>query len=414
MVIASSGVGQGWIWRVLVLTLVGFTVSFNGCAYPAHSEVSDKQADETREAMDRIYAAIRVLLPLAVEIDGNGFARERSSAEEELENLQTGAADVFEHAADPLDRLLAGTLVDDYQRAWKAISEKNYESAAFFVRESVDECVSCHLEIARPHAAPLAAGFARLRPFQRLDARERMRLALATYQIEEALSIGEAALDDPSTPTHVLDGIALDYLIAGVRGARSPARVTKTIDRLSHHDGLSGSFRSDLRQWIEALNEVVRHPPAETLSSARAELAAAQQVGRGASGMRARAHAVIASRILSDWLASRDRSNEELAAGCFEMGRADQAIGRDYWPPKSDFYFECTIDHAPGTELARRAYDALRDDVLLGYSGSSGTHVPADELHRLERLKAIAEASPAFVRDPADRTQQSGRGSGRR
>ena len=396
------------------MALAGFSIVVAGCASSARSEEVEIPSEKSHEIMNRIYSSMSVLLPLAVQNNGDALAREHDAAKMELENLRSGATHVLQHAEDPFDQFLARSLVDDFRRARRAFIENNYESAAFFIRESVDDCVSCHMEIVRPHEAPLAKGFAKRRPFQRLDTRERMRLALATYQIEDALSIAEAALDDASTPTHELDDIALDYLLAGVRVARSPRRVAEAIDRLVRRDGLNNGFRSDLQQWSEALDEVVRHSPLETLSSARRQLALAERVGPGRAGMRARVHAIIASRILSDWLASHGPSDERSAEACFEMGRAEQAIGRDYWPPKSDFFFECAIERAPGTELARRAYSALRDDVVQGYSGSSGTHIPIDDLRRLERLASIANSAVPATRESVSPAKRPPEASGPR
>ncbi len=72
-------------------------------------------------------------------------------------------------------------------------------------------------------------------------------------------------------------------------------------------------------------------------------------------------------------------------------------LGLAYGSPKdpllfdlNSLYFEACIRENPRTELARRAYKRLQDEVYFGFTGSSGTHVPPDELERLAALRKLA------------------------
>lgn len=54
-------------------------------------------------------------------------------------------------------------------------------------------------------------------------------------------------------------------------------------------------------------------------------------------------------------------------------------------------FFEACIRENPKSVLARQCFTQLSDRLYFGYTGSSGTHLPEDELERLATLRALAE-----------------------
>ncbi|MDP3232411.1 MAG: hypothetical protein Q8N26_06525 [Myxococcales bacterium] len=54
-------------------------------------------------------------------------------------------------------------------------------------------------------------------------------------------------------------------------------------------------------------------------------------------------------------------------------------------------FFEACIRENPKSALARQCFTQLSDRLYFGYTGSSGTHLPEDELERLSTLRALAE-----------------------
>jgi tetratricopeptide (TPR) repeat protein len=54
-------------------------------------------------------------------------------------------------------------------------------------------------------------------------------------------------------------------------------------------------------------------------------------------------------------------------------------------------FFEACIRENPKSALSRQCFTQLSDRLYFGYTGSSGTHLPDDELERLSTLRALAE-----------------------
>src|SRR6185437_9047466 len=58
-----------------------------------------------------------------------------------------------------------------------------------------------------------------------------------------------------------------------------------------------------------------------------------------------------------------------------------------------EMYFRACIAEAPHTEIAEKCYQKYEDSVVMGFSGSSGVHIPPDVLLQMRRLKVQAEHS---------------------
>jgi hypothetical protein len=53
-------------------------------------------------------------------------------------------------------------------------------------------------------------------------------------------------------------------------------------------------------------------------------------------------------------------------------------------------YFESCIRTVPKTDWAKKCYKRLEESIYFGYTGSSGTNIPADVQMRLQSLQKLA------------------------
>jgi hypothetical protein len=71
------------------------------------------------------------------------------------------------------------------------------------------------------------------------------------------------------------------------------------------------------------------------------------------------------------------------------LARAEYALGSDFFFSLSDLYLkECIVTY-PKSEIAKECYREYEESVVVSYSGSSGTHLPADVQKNLRRLKSM-------------------------
>jgi hypothetical protein len=102
-------------------------------------------------------------------------------------------------------------------------------------------------------------------------------------------------------------------------------------------------------------------------------------------------HYVLASSVLHRFLESHPRT-EDVARAYYLLGLVEFQIGRDFWIAQGEMFLETAIRLAPDSPIAVDAYALLEQEILLGYTGSSGLHLPDDERERLADLRALISA----------------------
>lgn len=373
-----------WVLGIIAgMSLFGLPV------YGVHAAEVDPA--QVRASMDSIYGAIQFLLPRSLTQDGLADPGEREAIAHALERVTQEARHLAPHLEDTTAAFLADSLADDFEQARRAFTHGKLSSAAFFVRESVDDCVSCHTRLAAASDAPIAEGFAEKAAFATLAPLARARLAVATRQFDDALELFEAALNDPATPASELDALVTDYLTTSVRVTRDLERTVPVLERVQARSDVWSQLRSDLDVWRSTIDAARRKPPEVSLASARQLINDGRRAAHVPVDRTGRAHALLASRVLYDYLARHGDTAPDAAEAYYELGVAELAIGRDYWHSKSDFHLEQAINLRPHSAIARLAFARLEQEVILGFTGSSGTHIPEDERQRLQALSELAK-----------------------
>lgn len=184
--------------------------------------------------------------------------------------------------------------------------------------------------------------------------------------------------------------MVIDYLTTAVRVTRDLERIGPTLQALEARPDVWSQFRTDLGVWRTTIDRAIRRPPEVSLAAARALIEEGRSLARLPSDRTGRMHALLASRVLFDWLAAHGDDEPEAPEAYYELGVAELAIGRDYWHSKSGLHLERAIRLAPHTATAHAAFARLEQEIIFGFTGSSGTHVPADERARLDSLQTLA------------------------
>ena len=349
-------------------------------------------APPTRATMQRIYAALQVLLPAAVQghLDDPARAETYESALAEFERESSALAQ-HGNGLGPGSRLFGRALARDVRRAREFFERREFDSAGFFLESLVDDCVACHSRLPAPDSA-LADGFLDQPALAELDPLERATVAVATRRFDEALERYETVFQDPNENPIILLGPLIRYLTVALRVERDPARAGAVVATLAERARVSSSVRQDLEAWSERLQTI----GPETLRATRIERArerveAAEERARHPGDPRVLIDLLVASAQLHDLVLQAQRSPAAAAEVYELLGRAELGIGQNIWLSRADLYWETAIRVAPESAAARRAYRHLETEVLAGFSGSSGLHLPLDESARLEELRAMVE-----------------------
>lgn len=344
--------------------------------------------------MREIFESIRVLLPLSVRADAWSAPENRATVEQALVRLQENAGGLVAHArpSDPARRYLGSSLSTDAGQALLRHRAGDYEAAAFQIQQATENCVACHTKLRSPGDSPVAKHFVDKGALRSLPLAERARLEVATRQFDEAVASYEKLLASPDIHPGDLLGPLNDYLTVQVRVRGDFDRARRTLDRFARRPDVWRHLRADLEQWSRALRELEPlHEMPPDLATARDLIDRARQLQRVPADRSALVHYLVASSILQRLLEDPALGQREAAESYYLLGLCETHIGDRYWVSQAGFYLESAIRLAPKEPFAQDAYVLLEEETLVGYTGSSGPHLPDSVAKHLEELRDLID-----------------------
>ena len=97
---------------------------------------------------------------------------------------------------------------------------------------------------------------------------------------------------------------------------------------------------------------------------------------------------LVASGVLSKSLYENPKSDVTPEI-LYWLSIAERRLSTTYFFSLSDIYLKECVTQYPKTSYAKKCYQEYEDNIIFGYSGSSGTDIPPDEKRELDRLKLL-------------------------
>ena len=85
---------------------------------------------------------------------------------------------------------------------------------------------------------------------------------------------------------------------------------------------------------------------------------------------------------------NRAPKSEKVPEVLFWLGRIDNELEHSYFYSLSELYLKNCIKNYPKSKFARKCYQQYKEILEIGFTGTSGTHIPKDELEVLNKLKS--------------------------
>lgn len=359
----------------------------------------DAGVTPTRSTMRDAFASLTGLLPLT---SSRAALKDPKNAAAIADGLDTlaGLRHAFPEdpkAQEPATAALAALFARYAQDTKRRFDAGEVEAVSLRVRTLTSLCFTCHSRERAP------ADFADVQ--QRLDGMklaplEKAQAQAATRQFDAALETYRALLDSkPANERALLEyARALQDTMAILVRVKDDAKATAALlDALAKRDdlppfmrGTVAAWRADVAAWQKERFDALKASP-EALYRRAQELV---QQANGARTFLADERHDVAYLRASGYLNLALGKNPKLKT----RGEALSLLGVCAGALKSPLlwdvdllFFEACVRENPKTKLARRCFQQLSDRVYLGYTGSSGTHIPEDELERLTELRALAE-----------------------
>lgn len=154
---------------------------------------------------------------------------------------------------------------------------------------------------------------------------------------------------------------------------------------------ISKATRSDIEQWIMSLNKwkkfdinSVKDINAFIATNLKPLENLKDKVNSGDHDITL----LISSGVLTKYL--NDHPKTDMTPNIlYWLAVAEKRLSTTYFFSLSDLYLKECISQFPTSEYAKKCYQEYEDNLIFGYSGSSGTDIPQEERRELERLKKL-------------------------
>ena len=375
--------GRVWIAGFAALVL-GTTTS-----------VAAQQA--TQPIMDSIFGEFIEILPVSFNHQKFADPTVRPKMEAHLSRLAANAARLQEHGAsqDRAFEFVAMSLARDARTAWRRYKSGHFEDARFTLHNMTDNCIACHASLPEGRKFPDAEKFFAKLNANELPPLERAQLLIVSRQFDRALDAMEQQfLSKEIDPGLVpILGSFTDYLKLSISVKSDFQRPQKVIKHLLERPTTPLHVKRQLQRWLAALNEIPRLKPFDqpSLVVAKNLMEQGRQMMEFARDRDGLIHYLTADAVLQRYIQGQPDRGSTVAEAYYRLGATASMIEHSFWITRSDFYYETAIRLAPASNFAPKALAQLEESLVLGYTGSSGTHVPDDVQLLLAELKELIE-----------------------
>lgn len=364
--------------------IVGAMCGFGIClSSPARIRADDR--DSIGTTMSRAYTAYKELQPYLS--DAAAFEDPRNS--QRVSRLVADLRDNF-HTANSIGseyhkepgftinlRLLLETLDDSLKRYREGA--KPY--AFWRLRRISQSCTSCHVTYnVALKFDDVTTKVAGLNQLQKAD------FYLATRQIDKAEIALQKALEEPTDVYSSIE-IARKFLLLYTRVVPDPAKARDALRQAVSRLKLTKDQDQEIKGWLVSLELWATESTKETLSLAGIESLIRQGVKEDLFEYRVDAVSLLrATSGLHALLHGKTLTSQERSTALYLLGYSYNKLPLFFIDEFPELYLQQCIEEFPGTSDAVRSYKLYKEIILLGYSGSGGTHLPGDVAARLMEL----------------------------
>lgn len=379
--------------------------------FSAGSTVHALNQEQTRARMDQIFGALVTVLPLSL----NGAEYEKPANRElvlgKLKELSEQSQNLQSHASgnDRMFAFVAGSLAKDARDIYRWYGRGSYGESRYLLHNLTENCIACHSRLPESKAFPAAEAFFKDVKVANLPLMERAQLQMATRQFDAALQTYEELFKSSGGRTSeiiMMDGF-VDYLKLCVRVKRDVVRPVAVLEGMLKRPDLPKFASLQLEQWIASLRRLAkrRDNPGTELPAARKLMVEAQRASEFPMDRGRLVDFIYASRLLNSYVQKKDPGTAgeknglpsatlqvqrpDLSEAYYLLGVTESIIGRSYWLSQTEFYLETAVRSAPHSKYAEKAYAFLEEQVVVEFSGSSGTNVPEDMQKTLDDLRKL-------------------------
>jgi hypothetical protein len=380
---------------------------FSSVMSPLRGE-SKKPYKSTNEAMVDIFNSFSILLPYA--------ANQMKFNDPNSNDLIVGHLSKIHNSfksAKHLKRMnrpgfnpTYNIIVNHLDNTIKAFQNNNKPFARVRLRATTQMCMSCHTQLSNKTPSKALKSFKMLSQKDFMNNFEYGNYLFLTHQYKDAANVFEKEIEfriennrkleqlHKSKTTHYLNSTvekSLRRIITIYTKINyQPKKAIKLLKKYKSAPYLSRPLKQDIQDWLLSLKEWTKKKfngkitnekkLTEFITKYLAPLETNQSVDSSAD-----IPLLIASGAMYKYL---DKNSNSPQSGniLYWLSVVDKQFNFSSFFDLSEVYLKQCIINNQKTTIAKKCFNRLKENITIGYSGSSGTHIPKEERQELARL----------------------------
>ena len=365
---------------------------------PESASGAETAADNgLRSTMRAIFQALTTALPLSLEAQQFQDEKNRQPIHDALRALADHAAKLSSHAQGGPESFdfLRQSLSSNAHEALDLFEQGHYEESRFLLHQLTDNCFLCHSRVPSSRPFPLGKHLLDHIPISQLSPHEAVRLAVAARQFDTALATCEELFRSADIPATEIDLMAFfeDYMRIAIRVRHDFTRVIQTLEAFRQRPDVPRYLDQHISGWIDALKTLQDDMgPGNELARGRVLIQQGQRQNRFLADRQGLVYFIAASSLLHRYVTTSAGPEPQLAEAYYYLGVAESYVPRTSWISETEFFLETAIRLAPTSLFGKKAFAFLEEYLIVGYSGSSGLHLPSDIKRRLDELRRLIQS----------------------
>ncbi|MCB9072764.1 MAG: hypothetical protein H6623_04015 [Bdellovibrionaceae bacterium] len=298
--------------------------------------------------------------------------------------------------SDPTLVFLSGLFREELENAYKSTERGSYAYAKSRLKSSMSYCIACHTRDDSGPQFPLVTVLSE--PLKKASWGERVKFEVVMRKFDSAYADAMRMIDEPlllKTNKMALESVINIALTIAVRVKQSPEQALLITQKIKKSDNASTALKEKAAAWDKDIRTWQKES-GEKFSSDK-ELIAKGKALVGLNG--AGPYQVITNgevrylraTELMHQLLKKYPNSPNASEALYILGRSYEVTNELSFSDLSEKYYILCINMKPHSSIAMSCADAYEDSVEVGYSGSSGLHVPEYVQNKIEKMKELAK-----------------------
>jgi len=321
------------------------------------------------------------------------YEKIKKNTEKLVEMSHMPKAELNRPDLDPSITIIGKLFNEEVSRAAQAISAGHYQYGGKMLRSVTKYCIACHTRSSQvdfydPKVLEIANELNQFEKADFLSAVQSHQAALGAYQ--KIVSDKKIAKDLPLKWQQSLK----KGLTIAIRAKSNPEAADRLLEAALINPNVPKGFIPHLRRWKSGVEEWKKEMKKKSSQNmfelAKSLLKRGETQQKYSVDDSSFVDFLRASASFHEYLKRSKPKTREVAEALFGLGVTYEALSDlELWS-LHEIYYESCIDQFPGSDISQSCFERYENSVVAGYSGSSGTHLPAEIKKKLGNLKKMS------------------------